>query len=304
MPRPLRIEYHGALYHVISRGDHREAIYWEDRDRADFLSTLGRTCHKTSWQVHAYCLMSNHFHLVLETPRPNLASGMKWLLGTYTLRFNRRHQHWGHLFGSRYKSQLIDGRSRGYLCRTCDYVHLNPVRAKILEPGEHLESFRWSSYPAYRSPKLRPSWLRVDRLFGEHGLIEDTVRSRRELDRIMKTLRLNPEDPTDLRESWKIGTQDFPDWLADKLSRRGRKGERASERSETDAALAERLVSEALAQLRWRELDLAIHPKGDRSKVGIAHQLRQKTPMTYQWIANRLHMGSGSYVFNLLTQFK
>jgi REP element-mobilizing transposase RayT len=110
VPRPLRIEYHAAVNHVISRGDHREAIFWDDADRADFLRTLGRACQKTDWQVHAYCLMTNHFHLVLETPRPNLALGMKWLLGTYTLRFNRRRKHWGHLFGGRYKSQWIDGR--------------------------------------------------------------------------------------------------------------------------------------------------------------------------------------------------
>lgn len=82
---------------------------------------------KTGWQVHAYCLMSNHFHLVLETPQPNLAAGMKWLLGTYTQRFNRRHWHWGHLFGGRYKARLIDGRKPGYLRAACDYVHLNPA---------------------------------------------------------------------------------------------------------------------------------------------------------------------------------
>jgi putative transposase len=94
MPRPLRIEYEGALYHVMSRGDRREAIFLEDADRDGFLRTLGEACAKTAWQVHAYCLMSNHFHLVVETPRPNLALGMKWLLGTYTQRFNRRHKHW------------------------------------------------------------------------------------------------------------------------------------------------------------------------------------------------------------------
>ena len=81
MPRPLRIEYPGACYHVVSRGDRREAIFTDDKDRAEFLRTLEQTCLKTGWQVHAYCLMSNHFHLVIETPQPNLALGMKWLLG-------------------------------------------------------------------------------------------------------------------------------------------------------------------------------------------------------------------------------
>jgi putative transposase len=300
VPRPLRIQYTGALYHVLSRGDHREAVFLNDEDRSDFLRTLGRACLKTGWQAHSYCLMTNHFHLVLETPQPNLALGMKWLLGTYTQRFNRKRHHWGHLFGGRYKAQLIDGRSPGYLRRACDYVHLNPVRAGIIEADEDLKCFPWSSYPAYLCPRLRPQWLRVDRLLGEHGLIEDSAKSRRELERSMNQIRLEPGDQTLLRNGWKIGAEDFRDWLADKLSRRGRKGERARERSETDAALAERLIVEALEKFRWRGVDLAMQPKGHRLKVEIAQQLRLCTPMSYQWIADRLRMGTGGYVFNLL----
>ena len=143
--RPLRIQYEGARYHVTSRGDRREAIFFDDNDRVDFLRTFDRACLKTGWQVHAYTLMTNHFHLVLETPQPNLALGMKWFLGTYTQRFNRRHQHGGHLFGGRYKAQMIDERSPGYLRRACDYVHLNPARAGMVRQEEALKSFRCSS---------------------------------------------------------------------------------------------------------------------------------------------------------------
>jgi putative transposase len=101
MPRQLRLEYAGAIYHVMNRGDRREVIVRDRRDRERFLSTLGEACAKTGWQVHAFCLMSNHFHLVVETPQPNLVNGMSWLLGTYSSRFNRRHKLVGHLFSGR-----------------------------------------------------------------------------------------------------------------------------------------------------------------------------------------------------------
>lgn len=303
MPRPLRIEYEGARYHVMSRGDRREAIFFDDRDRAEFLRALGQACEKTGWQVHAYCLMTNHFHMVVETPQPNLAAGMKWLLGTYTQRFNRRHRHWGHLFGGRYKAQLIDERSPSYLRVACDYVHLNPVRAGLVAKKARLESFAWSSYPAYRRPKLRPAWLRTDRLLGEHGLDGESAAVLREFERRMQSARLDPRIDAEesVRHGWKIGAEDFRDWLAGKLARPGRKGERASERSETDAARAEKMVVEALAAVRWREIDLAMRAKGDPVKTNIALQLRKETPMTRQWIAKRLRMGSESYVSALLT---
>ena len=128
MARKLRVEYAGAIYHVINRGDRRELIFMDDADRQRFVDTLGEVCAKTGWQVHAYVLMPNHFHLVVETPQPNLVAGMKWLLGTYTSRFNRRHKLFGHLFSGRYKSLIVDGSGSGYLKSVGDYVHLNPAR--------------------------------------------------------------------------------------------------------------------------------------------------------------------------------
>jgi len=101
MARKLRVQYPDAIYHLMNRGDHRERIFRSVQDRQLFLETLGEACAKTDWQVHALCLMSNHFHLVVETPKANLVDGMKWLLGTYTSRFNRRHKLFGHLFSGR-----------------------------------------------------------------------------------------------------------------------------------------------------------------------------------------------------------
>src|SRR2546425_12668152 len=180
VPRKLRIQYPGAIYHVMNRGDQREEIARDDQDRERFLSTLGEACRKTEWQVHAYCLMSNHFHLVLETPQANLVFGMKWFLGTYTSRFNRRHKLFGHLFSGRYKSLIVDGSGDGYLRTVCDYVHLNPVRAKLLRPEEPLQNYPWGSYPEYlKRAAKRPAWLRVDRGLEELGTLKDDAAGRR-----------------------------------------------------------------------------------------------------------------------------
>ena len=303
MPRPLRIEYEGARYHVLNRGDRREDIFLSDADRLAFLDTLSRACRKTGWQVHAYCLMKNHFHLVIETPQPNLVVGMKWLLGTYTQQFNRRRGHWGHLFGGRYKAQLVDGRSTGYLRSVCDYVHLNPVRAGMIAQAE-LSSYPWSSYPAYLRPKLRPPWLRVDRLLGEHGLNKDTPAARRRFAKYVRSVGADEEEKAELQRGWKIGADDFSDWLGKKLGCFGRKGTRSRERIETDGALAERMVIEALAKVRWKEIDLAQKSKGHRTKVKIARQLRAETPMSRQWIARRLAIGSASYLSYLIDDNK
>src|SRR5438128_4115616 len=149
MARKLRVEYPGAIYHVMNRGDRREPIFRDDHDRQRFLDTLAEACGKTGWQLHAYCLMGNHFHLLVETPQANLVAGMKWFLGTYTSRFNRRHRLLGHLFSGRYKALVVDGSGSGYLRSVADYVHLNPVRAKLLRAEQPLRDYRWSSYPEY-----------------------------------------------------------------------------------------------------------------------------------------------------------
>jgi putative transposase len=179
MARKLRVQYPGAIYHVMNRGDHLEVIFRAEHDRELFVATLGEACTKTDWQVHAFCLMSNHFHLVVETPRGNLVAGMQWLLGTYTARFNRRHQLFGHLFSGRYKALPVEGSGNGYLKSVCDYVHLNPVRAGLLAPEQPLQAFAWSSYPLYLRPP-RPEWLRVDRLLGEWGIPQDSVAGRQQ----------------------------------------------------------------------------------------------------------------------------
>src|SRR5436189_963078 len=181
MARKLRVQYPGAIYLVMNRGDRREAIFRDEADRQRFVETLGEACARSGWQVHAYCLMSNHFHLVVETPQPTLVAGMKWFLGTYTGRFSRRHRLFGHLFSGRYKSLIVDGSGNGYLRTVCEYVHLNPDRAKLVKVAEALQAYRWSNYPEYlKGASNRVKWLKVDRLLGEAGIPRDSRAGRRQ----------------------------------------------------------------------------------------------------------------------------
>src|SRR5437773_9052147 len=212
MPRQLRIEYEGAIYHVLNRGDRREPIFKEDQDRELFLATLGEVCAKTDWQVHAYCLMGNHFHLVVETPAGNLVAGMKWFLGTYTSRFNRRHKLFGHLFSGRYNSLVVDGSGNGYLRTVCDYVHLNSARAKLLTPEQELSEYAWSSYTFYlKPPSRRPPWLRVDRLLGEMRIPRDSSAGRKQFESIMEQRRSQEtgQQWKGLRRGWYLGQETF-----------------------------------------------------------------------------------------------
>ncbi|HEV2331391.1 MAG TPA: transposase [Verrucomicrobiae bacterium] len=304
MARKLRIEYPGAIYHVMNRGDRREPIFKDDQDRRGFLAALGETCEKTRWQVHAWCLMPNHFHLVIETPQGNLVAGMKWLLGTYTSRFNRRYKLFGHLFSGRYKSLIVDGSGNGYLKSVCDYVHLNPARAKMLSPERHLGSYRWSSMMWYLQPRRkRPSWLRVERLLGEHGIPGDTKEGRREFGRRMELRRRAEDDPKQLkalRRGWCLGTEEFRKELLVQMAERIGENHYGEERAQSEGERAEQIVQERLRRFGWKEADLERRAKGDPKKVKLAVQLRSETGATIKWIAERLKMGTSTHVNHLL----
>ena len=162
MSRPLRIEYQSALYHVTSRGDRREPIYEDDEDREKFLTILGQVIDTYNWICHGYCLMTNHYHLVIETPDGNLSKGMRQLNGVYTQASNRRHDRVGHLFQGRYKGILVDANT--YLLELTRYVVLNPVRADMVKKPDQ---WPWSSYSAMIGETQSPSWLATDDLLAQ-----------------------------------------------------------------------------------------------------------------------------------------
>lgn len=159
MSRPLRIEFPGALYHVTTRGDRRESIYHDDGDRAMWLDVLSQTCDRFDWVVQAYCMMSNHYHLMLQTPDANLGVGMRQLNGVYTQRSNKRHGRVGHVFQGRYKAILVDREA--HLSELSRYVVLNPVRAGLVADAA---DWAWSSYRATVGSEACPSWLDADAL--------------------------------------------------------------------------------------------------------------------------------------------
>ena len=164
MSRQLRIEFQGAVYHITSRGNARQRIYRDDPDRELFLSTLAHVVDRFAWRCHAYCLMDNHYHLLIETQNPNLSLGMRQLNGVYTQSYNRRHRRVGHLFQGRFKSILVEKES--HLLELCRYVILNPVRAKrVKEYGE----WKWSSYRATAGKVTVPDYLTVDWLLRQFG---------------------------------------------------------------------------------------------------------------------------------------
>jgi putative transposase len=166
MARPLRLEFAGAIYHVTSRGDRQEAIFRNDGDRHAWLGILASVCARFRWNVHAFCLMGNHFHIVVETPEGNLSRGMRQLNGEYTRCFNFRHATVGHLFQGRYHSILVQRQT--YLLALSRYVVLNPVRAGMVTSPE---KWPWSSYPMTCCDAPAPEWLDTEWLlsqFGEH----------------------------------------------------------------------------------------------------------------------------------------
>lgn len=173
MARPLRIEYAGALYHVTSRGDRQEAIFDDDQDRRAFLNVVGQVVSRFRWRCHAYCLMSNHYHLMIETPEANLTKGMRHLNGVFTQWSNRRHKRSGHLFQGRYKAILVDQDS--YFLELARYIVLNPVRAAMVK---HPRLWAWSSYGATVGVSPTPVWLATDDLLAEFGKRRTVARQK------------------------------------------------------------------------------------------------------------------------------
>jgi REP-associated tyrosine transposase len=310
----------------MARGDRREAIYHDDRDRLAWLDYLDQVCRRTEWRVYGWVLMGNHYHLLVETPRANLVSGVQWLQTAYTVWFNRRHKLSGHLFGGRYKAVLIDegepqGRMLyGYVGTVLDYLHLNPVRVGIVggSGGKSLLDYRWSSLTgAYLcSPRKRPEWAHVEMAFTLFDLKDSVVGRRRFLERLELKAReesprrcgaITPEGQSlqsTLRRGWYFGSQAFRERLLALLPKsdanvrldQGQHYEAAALMSDAAEERAESILIRELCAAGLIEQELSERPRSDPLKWKIARTMRTETTVSLKWIAGRLDLGSASNV--------
>ena len=319
MPRSVRIEYNGAVYHVMSRGDHGEVIFNGDDDRRMLLETLAEMCVRTGIRIHSYVLMSNHYHMLMETPEPNLVAGMKWFQSTYTLRFNARHHLHGHLFQGRYKAIPVESEEPEYFRMVSAYIHLNPARARLLNAeNPDLRNYFWSSYPAFIRERELPDWLCRSRLFGCENLPDEGWRSRRRYAalmerRLQEVLHANfkPDQEKEwvrLRRGWYLGGDEFRDKLMDRadglLSGRQRVSFSKEGLQMHDECAAEKLLKEVLARLATTLVTIQRNRQNDPRKQAVAWYLKGRTVVGDAWICRRLEMGSRSNVSRAVMAFR
>lgn len=298
----------------MARGDGGKAIFEGDDDRKAFLFRLGQVCGSHGWRVHAWVLMGNHFHLLLETPEPNLVTGMKFLLGTFSQGWNARRSRRGHVFQGRYKSVPVSAAAESphYFRIAADYIHLNPARAGLAGGGRgKLVSYKWSSLPCYVSGK-GPDWLVLDRVLAAFELAKDG-RGRRAYVAWLEARAdaggdVGEQAMKELRRGWYLGEPTFVDKLralVDPKRDRGTEGRDATAKGH-DESEAEDLVSRGLGLLGMpmEKEALAGLRKGDPGKVLVAVIVRKNTSVSNRWLADRLAMGHTAGVSRLLGAFQ
>lgn len=328
MPRSLRIEFTGAFYHVMARGNRRETIFHDDDDRRFFLATLSEACAMTGWRVHAWVLMGNHYHLFIQTPEANLVAGMGWLQNTVTRRYNVRHMAWGRLFGDRYKAVLVEGADFYHYRTLVDYIHLNPVRARLVVPkkGQSVLDYPWSSVAGGWAlpPGKRPKWLAA-----EEGLMRfdlpDTVAGRRRMVESLDRRAVEEEIKTcgmpvvqedvdvrcsHLRRGWYWGSQEFAGKLrklSEKLMKERKRSSRAYRKTPQVAAhgeeQAKRWLADGLKAAGLMAKDLSALKGSDLRKLALAELLWKRTTVSQEWIAEKLSMRSAANVSQQLRRF-
>ncbi len=294
MARKLRIEYSGALYHVINRGNYRADIFKDEGARAAFEACLWEACEKTGWVVHAYVIMRNHYHLALETPNGDLVAGMKWLQATFANRFNRFRAERGHVFQGRYQAIVLeDAHALGSVCH---YIHLNPVRAKIVAAAD-LATFRWGSFHWLDQKRNRPAALQFESALDDAGGLADTPAGRKRYQAYLEWLSTDTKEQKArcfdrMSRGWAHGTREFKKALLEDQQDVRAVGSIAEADSREARELAwETALTRCVRSLGKAKTDPTTTRKAEPWKVAIATHLKATTTASNPWLARRLHMG-------------
>lgn len=297
MARKLRLEFPGAIYHVINRGNYRAYVFKTEGARQAFEDCLFAACARSGWLLHAFVIMGNHYHLAVETPQGNLVTGMQWLQSTFANRFNKLRGEQGHLFQGRYKSLLVEeGEALGMLCH---YIHLNPVRAGIV-PVERLAAYRHSSYWYLSRRKLRPEFLQSATALTEAGALADTPSGWTSYaDYLAWQAAEGPVGKSkayvSMSRGWALGGKGFKQTLL---------------QDQAVAAITRAWESQGVREVReaqWQAVldslraQIPIEQRLDQKKsapwkVQLAAQMKTLTDASNGWLATQLDMGSGFYV--------
>lgn len=301
MPRQPRIEYEGALYHIMNRGNYREYIFDVSGAGELFEQTLFDACKRFGWLLHAYVCLSNHFHIALETPEANLVRGMQWFSSTFGNRFNRLVRTPGHIFQGRYKPLLIE--DNGYLLKVVNYIHLNPVRAGIVELKD-LRTHALSSFPKFFARK-RPACLVNEVWLSLAGHLKPTAAGMRCYHQYLAAcIEQDPAKQKELHRhlcrGWHVGTRAGKKAILKDIS----EGLIGADLKDLACCFGndggELLLQRGLARMKKKEEDLASDPKGAPWKVVLAGWIKSQCGVSNQWLSEHLHMGHPSNISRMI----
>ena len=303
--RKVRIEYSGAYYHVINRGNYRSWIFESEGACKSFLACLAESCESQEWRLHAWCLMGNHYHLLIETPHPNLVAGMRWLQSTFSNRFNRFRRMNGHVFQGRYKAIVLDGEAVGAVCH---YIHLNPVRAGVVSVGP-LQQYRWSSFHQLWYPRKRWGFGDYTSCLESAGGLADKPKGRELYREYLRWLSSEDSEQKKLgfetmSQGWAKGGKDFKKAVLEDLRDEQVQQVVESEASEMREVRWEEGLVRALHCLGKSERDLGLGRKSEPWKVSVARYLRERYLAPHRWIAERLQMGAASSVQSVVSRYR
>ena len=297
MARKIRIEYPGACYHIINRGNYRSYIFESQSARRKFLKTLRECSHAKGWILHAWCLMGNHYHLCLQTPEPNLVEGMRWLQSTFANHFNRVRKTSGHVFQGRYKAILLDGHAQGSVCH---YIHLNPVRAGMVEATQ-LQNYAHSSFHQLMNPRKRWSCCDYSTALDAAGHLSDTSKGRELYKDYLSWLAEEESSQKrmgfeNLCKGWAQGTKEFKERILSELTDSDLTKAVEGDAAEVRNVRYDRALQRVLQVLSKTAEDIEKDLKGEPWKVAAARYLREQYLAPNKWIAEHLKMGAVSHV--------